>query len=235
MINIAVCDDSLSTVSEIENMLGNCTYKSISYDAFYSGEELLKHIITHHEHYDILLLDIEMKSINGLEVAKQILTLNPNSIIIFITSYEKYIYEAFDLLAFNFIKKPIDNQRFQTVIEKAICYIEANKQKFSFVQNNTQKTISCSEIIYFESEKRKMLLFTDKDRFDFYSRVSETYEQLDKTLFTQTHASYIVNMNYIDTIYREQLCLITGKEIPISKKYKTSVMNAYHLFLRRRL
>lgn len=235
MISIAICDDSLSAVSEIENMLGNCLYQSISFDAFYSGEELLKHIIDRHEHYDIFLLDIEMKTTNGLEVAKQILSFNPNGIIIFITSYEKYIYEAFDLLAFNFIKKPIDNPRFQAVIEKAICFIEANKQKFSFVQNNTQKTISCSEIFYFESEKRKMWLFTNNDQFDFYSSVKQTYEQLDKTLFVQTHASYIVNMNYIDTIYREQLCLITGKEIPISKKYKTSLMNAYHLFLRRRL
>ena len=81
---------------------------------------MLKYVLSSHEYYDIYLLDIEMKSVNGLEVAKQINLFSPNSLIVFITSYEKYIYEAFDALAFNFIKKPIDNQRFQAIIEKAM-------------------------------------------------------------------------------------------------------------------
>ena len=176
-----------------------------------------------------------MKSVNGLEVAKQINLFSPNSLIVFITSYEKYIYEAFDALAFNFIKKPIDNQRFQAIIEKAICFIEANKKKFCFTQNNSKKSILCSDIYYFESEKRKMIVYCVTQTFCFYSSVKQVLEQLDSTIFNQTHASYIVNMNFIDTIYREHLLLTNGKEIPISKKYKKSLMDGYHFFLRRRL
>ena len=117
MISIAICDDNLSAVSEIERVLEQIPHQTILFDAFYSGEELLKYVLSSHEYYDIYLLDIEMKSVNGLEVAKQINLFSPNSLIVFITSYEKYIYEAFDALAFNFIKKPIDNQRFQAIIE----------------------------------------------------------------------------------------------------------------------
>ena len=143
--------------------------------------------------------------------------------------------EAFDALAFNFIKKPIDNQRFQAIIEKAICFIEANKKKFCFTQNNSKKSILCSDIYYFESEKRKMIVYCVTQTFCFYSSVKQVLEQLDSTIFNQTHASYIVNMNFIDTIYREHLLLTNGKEIPISKKYKKSLMDGYHFFLRRRL
>lgn len=235
MISIAICDDNLSAVSEIERVLEQIPHQTILFDAFYSGEELLKYVLYSHEYYDIYLLDIEMKSVNGLEVAKQINLFSPNSLIVFITSYEKYIYEAFDALAFNFIKKPIDNQRFQAIIEKAICFIEANKKKFCFTQNNSKKSILCSDIYYFESEKRKMIVYCVTQTFCFYSSVKQVLEQLDSTIFNQTHASYIVNMNFIDTIYREHLLLTNGKEIPISKKYKKSLMDGYHFFLRRRL
>lgn len=235
MISIAICDDNLYAVSEIERVLEQIPHQTILFDAFYSGEELLKYVLSSHEYYDIYLLDIEMKSVNGLEVAKQINLFSPNSLIVFITSYEKYIYEAFDALAFNFIKKPIDNQRFQAIIEKAICFIEANKKKFYLTQNNSKKSILCSDIYYFESEKRKMIVYCVTQTFCFYSSVKQVLEQLDSTIFNQTHASYIVNMNFIDTIYREHLLLTNGKEIPISKKYKKSLMDGYHFFLRRRL
>lgn len=236
MVKIAICDDSEITISQAENMLEKLKIKDLEYDSFYSGEELLKHANSiDSEKYDIFLLDIEMGELSGLETAKELRKKFKESIIIFITSHNEFVYDAFEVLAFNFIVKPLTLEKLSEVLDKALKYHEIMGRIFVFKYNNVEKSIHTSDIIYFESEKRKMIIHTSVGDFCFYDKVSDTYEKLEKTMFAQTHVSYIINMKYIDEVAREYILLTNGKQIPISNRYREDLKTTYHAYLRRKM
>ncbi len=236
MIKLAVCDDSKRIVGEIEDMIETLFHTGIDYDSFYSGEELLHYLeINEDETYDIFLLDIEMGKISGLETAKSIREKNKEAIIIFITSHDELVYDSFEVFTFRFIVKPLSIEKLSEALDKAIAYLNVLNKRFSFRYNNIEKCLNSSDIIYFESDRRKMYLYTVDERFLFYNTVAETYEKLEKLLFVKCHASFIVNMKYVEEISRDSLLLTNGMKIPISNRYRETTFNVYHDFLRRKM
>lgn len=236
MIKIAVCDDSDSTINEMDKMLDSLFHSQVECDFFYSGEELLDYMKKNNEMYDIFLLDIEMGRISGLETAKKIRQESKTAIIIFITSHDEFVYEAFEVLAFNFIVKPVTLEKLNTILSKAIGYLNLLKTKFYYKYNNSENGIDCSDILYFESEKRKMHIYTcNGDVFSFYDTVANTYGKLEPILFIRCHASYIVNLKYVKELNRDSITLTNNSGIPVSNRFRDSVIISYHAFLRRRV
>lgn len=235
MIKLALCDDSQETINRTEHMIEELKISDLEYDSFYSGEELLEHLEMDGEEYDIFILDIEMGRINGLELAKELRTKYKDVIIIFCTSHNEFIYEAFEVLAFNYIDKPLTIEKMQKVLDKSISFIEASNKKFSFRYKNKEKMINCNDILYFESEKRKMYVhMVNGEEYSFYDTVSNTLKSLEKNVFVQTNVSYIVSMRYIDEISREHVLLKDKSKIPVSNKYRDNLKENYHVYLRRK-
>lgn len=237
MLKIAICDDSHRMIREIEKLIDRHDGSHrMECDFFYIAEDMLHYMKKNHMQFDLYFLDIEMPGISGIELAKTIRNENKECIIIFITSHEEYIYDAFDVRAFNFIKKPIDEKRFNNILQKAICELSLRKQIFSFQYKKKQIHLECPKIKYFESNKRKMLIYTEQEEvFEYYDTVKNTLRKLRGGMFLQCHASYIVNMNWIDTIEKDKILLKSGETIPISKKHKNEVQQAMHIFFMRRI
>jgi DNA-binding LytR/AlgR family response regulator len=93
--------------------------------------------------FDLCILDIEMPEINGLEVAK----LLKGKPVIFTTAYREYAAEAFDLFAIDYVRKPVQMERLQLAIQKAVKFIQTDKKSASFIRLNTDRGKS---IIYFD-------------------------------------------------------------------------------------
>ena len=109
MIKIAICDDDKIVASNIENLLLKISKDSeLDIDIFYDGDTLVQIKIN----YDLIYLDIEMARKDGIEAAKNIRKIDDNVLIVYVTGYESFAKEAFEVSAFRFITKPIDERIF---------------------------------------------------------------------------------------------------------------------------
>ncbi|MBE5933461.1 MAG: response regulator, partial [Lachnospiraceae bacterium] len=119
MIHISVCDNEAAVREDIAGILNNCS-KNIEITQFSTGEELLEAKNIFHIH----IIDIELDNMSGIDVAKQIRLREKNkrskSIIIFVTGFREYMEDAFDVNAFHYLVKPIDEKKMSTVFKHAL-------------------------------------------------------------------------------------------------------------------
>jgi DNA-binding LytR/AlgR family response regulator len=222
MIHIAVCDDSLITSSYVEEYLSKLPLKDISFDVFSSGNDLINYMEKNSDntYFNIYFMDIEMPGINGIETAAYIRKNDKNAIIIFITEHKEYVYQVFDVLPFRFIVKPLDKERLDIVLKEAIENIQTMKQLFFFKKERQNFQIPFDKILYFEGVGRKVKLVTETTEYVFYDKISNIKEKVDKNLFLQIHASYLVNMEFIRLISEVEVVLEGNIKLPISKKFR---------------
>lgn len=233
MIRIAVCEDSIPIQAQIEDhiseMLTDCPV-----EVFSSGEELLSFLSREKRRFSLYLMDISLPGISGIETAAAIRERDPYALIIYITDYKEYVYEVFETLPYRFITKSIDKDIFHKAISDAVNYITDRGELFHFHVDRVQYQIPFQEIIYFESNLRRVTLHTGKEAFSFYGRLRDLSEHLNPMLFVRTHASYLVNMEYIRSIRDAEVLLSTGEHIPVSRKYRPSVRDKHLEYMKWR-
>lgn len=236
MIKIAVCDNDYILTTEIEDILyGICIEKSIQVDidVFYSGIELEKELVRG-ERYDLLYLDIHMKNGDGITVAKKLRTLDENAIIVFVSSYDKYMMELFRLDVFAFIKKPLDKESFSNIFLEAYRKICNKNFYFVFHYRNEEFKIPCKEILYFESRGRQITVHirSGENRI-FNGKLSDVEEKLSvgKVPFLRIHQSFLVNYHLIKARTKTRVTLVTDENLPISEERQKEFIREYGLLL----
>lgn len=117
MLKLALCDDDPVMMEILETYFEQLKDAQIDYDVYFSAEELYNKNMQQIT-YDVYILDIEMQGMNGLELAKSLRNDVPNSLIIFLTSYSKYVFDVFEAITFDFLLKPIQYDKFEHTIKK---------------------------------------------------------------------------------------------------------------------
>lgn len=229
-MRIAICDDDIRFAGKIEELLGNCAEKA-ECDVFLSAEELLRAIGETGGQYQMYVLDIEMKEMNGMEAAAKIRETDQNALIIFMTSHVEKMPEAFDVGAFHYLIKPIDEAKAREVFLRAICKLEADKKFFTFQAGRQNYIVAYENIRYFESQGRKVRIHTEEKEYDYYGTLKEVMKSLEDGNFVQVHQAYIVNLDYIANLDREQVQLRGDVSIPISRTYRKEFLSAYQKYV----
>ena len=103
MLKLAICDDAPSVVEQLEGFIEKISDISFEYEVFFNAEELYNYKKSHQLDFDVYMLDIEIGDSSGLELAKKLRMESPYSLIIFLTSYSKYVYDVFEVITFDFI------------------------------------------------------------------------------------------------------------------------------------
>ncbi|MGB7603955.1 MAG: LytTR family DNA-binding domain-containing protein [Lutisporaceae bacterium] len=226
---IGVCDDEAVQVDILSSFLEqNLSDYQLKLIKAYSGEELLTKL--QNVTLDIVLLDIEMKELNGLQTGKRIRDKYPDVIIVFISGHKRFALDAFKLKSTDYIVKPISEKRMKLLlrdllirIDQIRLYEEKNKSiTFHFKENIIK--LKFNEIYIFEKYLRKITVYSEKGQFVFYGNMDKLISRLDMEMFTRCHNSYIVNSSKIlemknDSIYIREL----DKTIPVSRKKKLTV------------
>ncbi|SJZ66404.1 two component transcriptional regulator, LytTR family [Pilibacter termitis] len=218
-IKIAVCDDSIEITNQIEQLLSEFHSSLFDIDVFQSPERLLE--LIKETHYDFFILDIEMPEYTGIEIAKYIRQDTLYTPILFLTSFKEYMEDIFKLQAFDYILKPLTKERFFPVLEKVLLYLQYEEDFFTTTFKKKTYSIPYKEIIYFEKQKRNVLIYTLKHQYETVLSTNDLLDKLNDT-FIQVHTSFIVNSRYIRELQNNSLFLSCGTkeiEIPISRKY----------------
>lgn len=117
MINVAICDDDVAMTGIIENMIREVcknNFISVDTDIFWDGKRLVQSV-ENNMYYDIIFLDIEMKGEDGITVARRIRTIDRNVLIIYVTSHDSYMLEAFSVRPFRFLLKPVGKKEIEQI------------------------------------------------------------------------------------------------------------------------
>ena len=143
-MNIAICDDNPKMVGQIENLLLSFFENDpnqFNYEAFLSGESLVEHLTNSASSFQIYLLDVEMKSLDGFDVARAIREKDQQAIIIFITSHVELMPEAFEVNAFHYLIKPVDEIKVKQVLTKALEQLTLRKMILQFTIQKKVHTV----------------------------------------------------------------------------------------------
>lgn len=232
-MKIAVCDDSKEICMKIIELIRERDHAA-EISVFSDGEAL----IGSGEEFDIVFLDIEMKRLSGIETAEKLRSLEVGrerkTAIIFITAFREYMERAFDVGAFNYITKPIDEERFFRIFDAVSKEVNsALIHKYIMVKcQGVQRKFFLSDICYIESSNKKVILNAKQEKFEVYGKLSE-FEELLKESFFRCHRCYLVNMEKISAYDYEEIQTVDGKYLPLSKQKYRDFVKAYMRYARK--
>lgn len=236
MVNIAICDDDLVFATKIESILFNISKNQLidmSVEVYSDGIELWEDIKNGHN-FEILYLDIEMVKLNGIDVAKRIRQTDSEVIIIYISSYETYFIELFEVEPFRFIKKPVDTGIFECYFQKAYERIVQNDAYFEYKFKKVPHKVQTKNIIFFESSGRVITIRTKDSAGKFYGKLNLLEKQLEngKIPFLRIHQSYLVNYRFIKEITFSKVVLLDGTELQISEERQKMIRAKFSNLMR---
>ncbi|HEM5202396.1 TPA: response regulator transcription factor [Streptococcus suis] len=238
MYRIAICDDDSLQVSHLETQI--LTYFDESHlqyeiDGYYTGERLVKAMRTQKDSYHLVFLDIEMEGIDGIETAKLLRDIDRNFILIYVTSYEQYALESFEVSPFRYLIKPVSIEKLRAVLKDVLVEMAA-KQKFLFYQvgkEHFQVILDNIVCLYSEFGRKIHLELVDGSNVSFYGKISAIEEGLPQTHFVRVNSGTIINLDYVASFNRNEVTMVNGNCIAISRSRKKVVVTAYNQFIER--
>lgn len=218
MLSIAVCDDEVveccGMAKRIKGIMEEMKIPCIVRQ-FQSGGELLQAV----ESFDVVFLDIIMKELNGMRTAQIFRKRAFDKVLIFISSSREYVFEAYDVEAFQYLLKPVDDWKLKRVLQKAVLKTERRSQEFIiFSRERQKKKLFLDDIFYFEIKGRVVDAHGTEGIFTYYEQIGELENKLEGKGFFRCHKSYLINLKYVDGYNRQEAVLENGEKIVIAKR-----------------
>lgn len=234
MIRAAICDDEAETRAYIASLIRaqNCSCEIAEYAS--AGDCLAAH-----REIDLLFLDIELDAsgLDGMALARKIRerAAGTQPVIIFVTGYERYVFDAFDVGAFQYLMKPVDEEKFAQVFARAVAQIGTAREKpgrvLTLQSANTSKTVPLDSIYYIESSNHKVILHLKDGEFACYAKIGDLELELQDRFF-RIHKGYLVNLSYVNGYSKGSVALSNGEKLLISKYKYQDFVKAYLRFLK---
>ncbi len=183
--------------------------------------------------FDMILLDIQMGKINGIELAKQIREVDKNVIIAFISGMADYVFEGYNVQAIQYLLKPINQDKLIELLNIAKSMTLKKHKHLIITNSNDKKKINYDQIYYIESMGHNVIIHTEFEEINWKNNLKDISEDLLKNGFTITHRSYIVNLKHIEEVCKERCILSNNKEVPISRNSYKSVNDDFITYYRK--
>jgi len=177
-------------------------------------------------------MDIMIHQSNGIDVVRTLREKGSYSKIIFLTSTEDYVFDAFDVQADHYlIKEKCDVNKFQEVLSNVLVKIQNTKNDFFFFEFSGNKfLVPLKDIYYFEVWNKVVTINYKKSREKFYSNLHDVIQNLNDHFF-QVHRSYVINLAKVSEVYKNQIVLRNGAVIPLGKTYAAAFEKALLKFV----
>lgn len=215
---IAVCDDDAQQRSYLEEIVTAWAKKNRHLIELKQYAEAKSFLFDYGEEkdYDILLLDIEMPQISGIELAKTVRRDNSTVQIIFVTGYYDYFSDGFDVSALHYLIKPVNERKLFPVLDKAADNLNYRQRSVLLTTADADIKVSLADITYVESENVYVVVHTVGGNYRTRISLAKFAEQLDDT-FIKVHRSFVVGLKYIKKITRNEITMLNGDTVPISR------------------
>lgn len=235
MIRIAVCDDNIDELSNMVQLIDLyrlSKHLDCEYAVFPNGFELIS-VLEKGGQFDLYCLDIIMPAFMGIDVAREIRCFDKNAPILFFTSSSEFALESYSVKAMNYVLKPISKENLFFTLDDVLERIKVEEGDAIVVKNNEGlQKILLPNLIFVEVIGRNVFyhLLSGKVIACTESFASVCSSLLKCRGFIKTHRSYIVNMQYVDTIGKNQMVLQNGSPVPIAQGKAYEIKKQYLAF-----
>lgn len=227
MYQVAICDDDRIIGAEIEKILLGYSKKqgsAVQIDVYFDGSTVID-AINSGEYYDLIFLDIEMKTKSGIEVGKEIRNAlhNESTHIVYISAYTSYAMELFKIRPLDFLVKPFGEQEVIETLKKSMELSAYEGHAFMWKKGwETRKTL-LRDILYFCSRNKQVEMHTKDGVELFYGSLEKVYQSLSEWRFFYCHQGYLINYNQVAEFKYDQLTLKNGEVIGIAQGKRKQV------------
>lgn len=233
-MRIAVCDDEKYFRYSITEKI-NEIYKDdidMVIRTFEDGLDFLKNYYENTEAYDMIFLDIEMKKINGIDTAKEIRKINKDVAIIFLTSHDEFAKDGYEVNAFRYLSKPMQEEKLIEAIE-SIKKKSDSVKKILLSSKGEEILIKVNEIIYIEAQNKDIYIHTVNDIYNEKNNLGYYEGMLKDYGFFRVHRSYLVNFDFVKSYTSKEILLDNGEKVYLSRlKYKSFKEHLYEYIKR---
>jgi len=239
-VRIVICDDDKSIRDSIKTILSKSDdFHADDIHEASSGEEL---ILKHKSNpFTIILLDIEMEGMTGMEAGHEIRNIDKDVIIVFITSHQQYVFSSFKIEAFDYIVKPINEEKINEVLDRAARKYRDRHHIISYKWQGTTHNLDICEIVHIVAYHNRILFYTTENIGNdnmTKENIRECNGSLDKYErdllnygFMRCHRNTLVNMRYIKSIEEKAIVTLYNERLTISIRKKQHCLRAYNSYL----
>lgn len=234
-MRIAVCEDEKSEQQLLCLYLsewGELRKEAVQAACFDSGESFAFSWEDDRD-FDLLMLDIEMKGMSGLELAERIRGQDEQLPIVFVTGYDEYISFGYEVAALQYLVKPVQKEKLFAVLDRVLKEREP-KKKLLFATEEGPLCLSADSIWYAEATGHRCRLCTKEKEYLLKTSFGEAWKCLEKEGgFVKCHRSYLVNLRHVACVHKNDLLLDNDQSIPMSRYVSRTVNEAFVRFYQR--
>lgn len=231
MIRFAIADDEPLFQKQLKEYLtryGTESDQAFSIAVYDDGAALLE---AYRGQYDILLLDIQMKDMDGMTAAKRIRAIDEEIVIVFITNMQQYAIEGYSVGALDYLLKPVTYYAFSQCMERVIRRIK-RKDKTYLLVNSPQggRKIDADELLHVEIHSHLLIYHTKSGDISAIGSMKEVEDSLSGLPFYRCNKGDLINLAHVDGI-RDGDAVVGGKTVPVSRAKKKAFLDALNRYI----
>lgn len=223
-MKVAIVDDENQATDMLVKYLNRFrseNHGEISIVVFHHGEQFLT---DYKSDCDIVLMDIDMPGLNGIETARELRRMDNRVVLMFITNMAQYAIRGYEVEAIDFVIKPVTYQDFSMKMNKALRYVEQNcNHKITLTTGDGFVHMAVSDIYYVEVIRHYLIYHTAYGVYKVRGIMREAEEQLSRFHFIRSNNCYLVNLKYVEGLQGQTL-IVGGDSLQISRSRKQDVM-----------
>ena len=233
-MRIAICDDEKTYIEKLKNDINSLqTHENeFEFSEFESGESFIEQFSK--DKYDLVILDIEMKDLNGLQTAEFLRQIDKNVILIFMTSFDKFVYQGYEVKAFRYILKNQPKSIYLKQLSDTVQEYYRNKKYIKVIDDGIEKELLTVDILYIEVYSHQIVIHTFNKEYYQKGKLSDYEKMLEECLFVRSDKSVLINVTNIDYIKKNQVFMKNGKILYVSRNHLEKITRAFLKFSRNR-
>lgn len=228
MIRIGVVEDDplgvdvlLSHLDRLQRESGEC----FTVRAFSDGAHILR---GYEPHWDLILLDIQMEHVDGMQTARRIREVDSEVIIIFVTSSPQYAVSGYEVGALSYLLKPVAYAAFARELERSLAHLRTRARRdmlFSTV-DGSRRRVDLADVLFVESLKHKVAVQTPETRHLVVSSMRAMEAELAEESFFRIHSGFLVNLHHVVEVEGNECRIRGGARLQISRARKQEFLSA---------
>lgn len=232
MFRVAICDDSPADLEILHRYLDEFKHGvPLEIVSYRDGKELADDYKKKNT-FDLIILDMMMEHLNGIETARRIRTVDKDVILLIVTGTVEYAIEGYTVNASRYIVKPIEKNEFFRTLHNIVTLLEKRQEHiFTFPSISGFTRLDLEDIYYFESQLRQIRVVSSLGSYTYTGKISQIEEQTREHGFIRIHKSFIANMRHIHNIFKDSVTMDNREILPLSRHKHKEVQQQFLSFV----
>jgi len=233
-MRIAICDDEAYMRERVMSVLlaDTAVIPDMSLFEFASGNELIASY-NNEQSFDLVMLDVEMPGLNGLQTGEQVRKIDKDVAIVFLTSHKQYVFKSLRIGIYDYLIKPPKANEIHDLLERVYAdYIELH-HIVNFKWQGQPYALRVNEIVCIEGYSRHVLFHTKNGKYECVGKLDEYEEKLAPYGFLRCHQGFLINMRYIESIEKQTFKTTVGTVVNMSARRRQDCLQAFNNYVVR--